>query len=394
MTKGLMGVDWEERIDFPRMRRERLQKAKDALAASDVDVLFVFATEDSRYLTSARSHLGPTYSNKLTTVLAEGHEPILFTMDDEYCRESMTWMDSGQIQERAILNEPAGVRKWVDLLTGLIGGLDDKTVGVDVWDPFLEECLKEALPKTRFVNGYAVLSKAKIIKTEDERFSQFLHAFQDAAQDFLKPGVRECEVLAAAWHKMTAMGSEWTQCANIVCSGPYTAPYRRFTSDRYICRGDPVIIDIGGCFNGYWGDFTRTVICGDIKPTSEQIEWHMKSYNSVWNACAAARPGNTTLDVYQAAEPYVLNSLGHGSGTNPWEPPFFSRTAYDAPKPLEAGMTFNLEPYAGKRGVGGFRLENNLVVTEEGPDVYTPYPYDERLVTDVHPMDTSTGRMR
>ena len=57
-------------------------------------------------------------------------------------------------------------------------------------------------------------------------------------------------------------------------------------------------------------------------------------------------------------------------------------------------MTFNLEPYAGKRGVGGFRLENNLVVTEEGPDVYTPYPYDERLVTDVHPMDTSTGRMR
>ncbi|MDP7371583.1 MAG: Xaa-Pro peptidase family protein [Nitrospinota bacterium] len=399
MTKGLMGVDWEERIDFPRMRRERLQKAKDALAASDVDVLFVFATEDSRYLTSARSHLGPTYSNKLTTVLAEGHEPILFTMDDEYCRESMTWMDSGQIQERAILNEPAGVRKWVDLLTGLIDGLDDKTVGVDVWDPFLEECLKEALPKTRFVNGYAVLSKAKIIKTEDEIAclkvaTVITEAAMDAAQDFLKPGVRECEVLAAAWHKMTAMGSEWTQCANIVCSGPYTAPYRRFTSDRYIRRGDPVIIDIGSCFNGYWGDFTRTVICGDIKPTSEQIEWHMKSYNSVWNACAAARPGNTTLDVYQAAEPYVLNSLGHGSGTNPWEPPFFSRTVYDAPKPLEAGMTFNLEPYAGKRGVGGFRLENNLVVTEEGPDVYTPYPYDERLVTDVHPMDTSTGRMR
>ncbi|GIS07823.1 MAG: hypothetical protein CM15mP111_4380 [Hyphomicrobiales bacterium] len=52
------------------------------------------------------------------------------------------------------------------------------------------------------------------------------------------------------------MGSEWTQCSNIVASGPYTAPYRRFTSDRIIRNGDPVIIDIGACFNGYYGDLT------------------------------------------------------------------------------------------------------------------------------------------
>jgi Xaa-Pro aminopeptidase len=55
-----------------------------------------------------------------------------------------------------------------------------------------------------------------------------------AAVDFLKPGVKECEVLAVAWHEMTRMGCEWTQCSNIICSGPYTAPYRRFTSDRII----------------------------------------------------------------------------------------------------------------------------------------------------------------
>ena len=139
MTRGFMSVDWEERIDFARLRRERLQKAKDALATSNVDVLFVFATEDSRYLTSARSHLGPTYSNKLTTVLAEGYEPILCTMDDEYCRESMPSMDDAQIQARAILNEPEGVKKWAGLLRSLIGSLDGKRVGVDVWDPLMEE---------------------------------------------------------------------------------------------------------------------------------------------------------------------------------------------------------------------------------------------------------------
>ena len=61
---------------------------------------------------------------------------------------------------------------------------------------------------------------------------------------------------------------------------------------------------------------------------------------------------------------------------------------------LKAGMTANLEPYAGEPGIGGFRLENNLVVTENGPDIYTKFPFDERLVTDVHELDSSTGRTR
>ncbi|MFC1491720.1 M24 family metallopeptidase [Nitrospinota bacterium] len=400
MSKGFMGVDWEERIDFARMRGERLDRAKAALADSDVDVLFIFLTEDCRYLMGYRSHLHPVSSlGKAVCVLAKGGEPIVFTMDHVHSRARMTWLAPEQIQERAVINEKAGIQRWADTVSGLVGSLDGKRVGVDIWTPGLEARLKEAFPKTEFVDGYEVLMKAKVIKTQDEiaclkAATVMTEAAMEAALDFLKPGVRECEVLAVAWEKMTALGSEWTQCANIVCSGPYTAPYRRFTSDRIIRKGDPVIIDIGGCFNGYWGDFTRTYICGNIAPTKEQIEWHMNSYNSVWNACAASKPGNTTLDVYQAAEPYVLNSLGHGSGTNPWELPYFSPVAYDAPMKLETGMTFNLEPYAGKVGVGGFRLENNVVVTENGPDVYTPYPYDARLVTDVHELDTSTGRTR
>ncbi|MBT3352032.1 MAG: aminopeptidase P family protein [Nitrospinaceae bacterium] len=397
---GLMGVDWEERINFDRMRKERLQRAKDALDASDVDALFVFRTEDCRYLTGFRSHLHPTASLGMAAcVLAKGQEPYIFSMDDDHVHARMTWLASEQIQKRANLRDISAVKDWAKRVEGLIGNLDGKKVGVDLWSPSIEKHLKEAFPKTEFVDGYVVLMKAKIIKTQDEihclkAATVITEAGMHAALDFLKPGVKECEVLAVAWETMTALGSEWTQCANIVCSGPYTAPYRRLTSDRIIRMGDPVIIDIGGCFNGYWGDFTRTWICGDIMPTPEQIEWHMNSYNAVWDSCEASKVGNTTLDVYKAAEPYVLDSLGHGSGTNPWELPYFSPAAYDDPLDLEEGMTFNLEPYAGKVGIGGFRLENNVVVRKEGPDVYTPYPYDERLVTDVHKLDTSTGRTR
>jgi Xaa-Pro aminopeptidase len=74
--------------------------------------------------------------------------------------------------------------------------------------------------------------------------------------------------------------------------------------------------------------------------------------------------------------------------------PAFSAASAKAPVTLKAGMQFNLEPYNGIVGVGGVRLENCLVVTDGEPDIFTPYPFDERLVRDVHPLDRTTGRTR
>jgi Xaa-Pro aminopeptidase len=395
---GLIGVDWEQRIDFARLREERLVKAQKALEDSEADMLFVFRTEDARYLTGYRHHLGPTpLLGNATVVLNADTPPVLFTMDYEHCRARMPWLKDEYLQPRANFREDVGIRKWADSVEAVVGDLKGKTIGVDLWTPTLEEGLRRALPETKFVDGYKILMDAKIIKTDDEIAclkiaNAITEAGMDAAQKALKPGARECEVLAAAWYTMTAMGSEWTQCSNIVASGPYTAPYRRFTSDRVIRVGDPVIIDIGGCFNGYWGDLTRTWICGDIDPTDAQRELHQKCYDAVWDSCAASVAGNTTADVFDAADPYVLDSLGHGSGMAPWEPPYFSPHTKEDPTELKVGMQFNLEPYAGEPGIGGFRLENNLVVTEGAPDVYTTYPFEERLVIDVHPLDTSTGR--
>jgi Xaa-Pro aminopeptidase len=395
---GTMVVDWEQRIDMRRMRQERLAKAKEALNRSSADVLFVFRTEDSRYLTGYRHHLGPAANlGQSVTVLAEDSEPVLFTMDWEYCQARMPWLEAEQIQPRANFREEVGIKQWADRLTGLMGDLDGKVIGVDLWTPTLEQNLRSTFPNSEFVDGYNVLLEAKIVKTKDEieclkMANTITEAAMDAAVRFLRPGVRECEVLAVAWQTMTALGSEWTQCSNIVASGPYTAPYRRFTSDRIINIGDMVVIDIGACFNGYWGDLTRTWICGELDGAQEQKQVYQNAYEALWNACDAARQGNTTADVFAAAEPYVLDSLGHGSGMSPWEPPYFSPQSADDPMELREGMQFNLEPYAGEIGVGGARLENNLVVTAEEPDVYTTYPFDHRLLLDVHRLDTTTGR--
>jgi len=396
---GPMGVDWEARIDFDRLRKDRLRKAQEAIAESEADLLFVLRTEDARYLTAYRHHLGPAaiVGNGAVVVSADS-PPVLFTMDEEHCKARLPWLSEDQVQPRANFREPEGAREFGERVKSLFGSLDDRVVGIDLYSPGIAELVQEAFPKTRFVDGYEILLRAKEIKTEDEIaclkiVTAITEAGMDAALRMLRPGVRECEVLAEAWKTMTVLGSEWTQCSNIVASGPYTAPYRRFTSDRIIRLGDPVIIDIGGCFNGYWGDFTRTYICGDVEPTPEQIQLHQSCYDALFRACAACVPGNTNADVVAAAgEEYVLSSLGHGSGVNPWEAPHFSLTSKRSPMTLKPGMVANLEPYCGTPGVGGFRLENNLVIRSTGPEIYTPYPFDERLLKSVHELDATTAR--
>jgi Xaa-Pro aminopeptidase len=398
---GLIPTDWEARFDPQRMLRERLARAKEALDNSDCDALFVFRTEDARYLMGYRHHLGPAFiMGNAVVVLAKGHDPILWTMDYEHCKLRMPWLGKDQIQPRANFREPIGMKRWAEQVEGFVGSLAGKKVGIDIWDINMEKAIKDTFPKTEFVDGYqSVLMRAKEIKTQDEiACLKIANAITEAAMDkaieFLRPGVRECEVLAVAWHTMTAMGSEWTQCSNIVCSGPATAPYRRFTSDRIIRNGDLVIMDIGAGYNGYWGDLTRTWVCGTVKPTEEMKDIHQNCYDALFNAASVIKPGATNADVFAQADPYVLDSLGHGAGVNPWEAPYFSPASKDAPVTLKEGMVFNLEPYAGKPGIGGVRLENDHIVTKDGVDIYTTYPFDERLVRDLHPLDATTGRTR
>jgi len=399
---GFMGVDWEERIDFDRLRRERLRKAQEALANSDADVLFIFRPEDVRYLTGLRTHMGPAaILHQCTCVLPKGSDLLLFTLDHEHAKARMPWISKETIHPPAKVRSRLGIKEWVEKLRPLLGSRLDGKVGIDLWSHSMMTGLQEFLPNTEFVDGYKILMEAKIIKTRDELECQraavlITEAGFEAALRVLKPGIKECEVLAAAWQKFTELGSEWTQCANIVTSGPYTAPYRRFTSDRIIRNGDLVIMDIGACFNGYWGDYTRTFVCGNVSPTPEQKMLHQECYDALFAACVASRPGNTNYHIIKELqnEHSCGLSSGHGAGTNPWEPPWLSGFTPDAEVELRPGMMVNIEPYAGIPGIGGIRLENQVFVTADEPDIYTTTPFDERLLDHVHPLDKTTGRVQ
>ena len=403
---GQMGVDWEERIDFGRLRRDRLRKAQEALQKSDLNALFIFRIEDVRYVTGFRSHSGPTpILGMAAAVLPRSGEPILCSHDMRHVAARMPWIKKENILPRPFIRTEGGTQKWAEEIKAKLGNLAEGKIGVDMWSGALSEWLPKCFPKAKFTDGKKVLAQAQVIKTRDEIECQktanmITEAGFHALLDRLKPGVKECELLAAAWNKFTELGSEWSQCSNIVCSGPYTAPYRRFTSDRIVREGDLVIVDIGAGFNGYWGDFTRTYVCGNIRPTKEQIELHQEDYNTLFSVCNEARVGKTNGDMARHLNDPVGNphsdelSGGHGAGVGPWEAPWLSDITPDAVVPLQPGMLFSIEPYAGIPGIGGIRLENQLFVTEKDPDIFTTLPFDERLLRDIHPLDKTTGRTR
>jgi Xaa-Pro aminopeptidase len=401
---GMIGVDWEERIDFDRMRRERLQRAHDAMNKADVDVLFVFAMEDVRYLTGFRSHLGPVATLGLVAaVLPRDGDPILCTLDQVYAKDRMPWIKPENVLGRPFVRTEGGTLKWAEEVKAVLGNLVEGRIGVDLITFGLNDWLAKAFPKAEFVDGREVLSHAKMIKTLDEVECQKIvtmiteSGFQ-ALLDHLKPGVRECELLSFAWQRFTELGSEWSQCANIVCSGPYTAPYRRFTSDRIIREGDLVIVDIGACYNGYWGDFTRTYVCGNVRPTKEQIDLHQECYDTLYSCMSEAIDGHTNAEMGQYLNDPKTNpnsdniSGGHGAGVNPWEPPWIANLTPEVIVPLRENMLFSVEPYAGKVGIGGIRLESQVFVGADAPNIITNLSFDERLLRDIHPLDKVTGR--
>lgn len=390
---GMMGVDWEERIDFDRMRRERLQRARDAVAKAEVDALFLFRLENVRYLSSLRTHMWPTSSwMSASALLPRGHDALVFSQDYNYAMERMPWIRESIVNfPTGALEIVSGVRKWATVVKAQLAERDitPRRIGVDSWSPALFKALPEEFPGVEFVDGEAIMIDARKVKTRDEiaclkMAADITAAGMQAARESLRPGIRECEVLAEAWRKMTALGSEWTQCSNIVCSGPYTAPYRRFTSDRVIQHGDLVIIDIGGLFNGYYGDFTRTWVCGeDAKPTKEQIEVHKQAYHALKNCVAAIKPGVSTWEVARASGEHIMGRLGHGIGVAPSELPYLGVEALVSKEEaavLEPGMVFSIEPYAGRKGVGGVRLEHNVLVTETGAVILDQFPFEPKLL--------------
>jgi Xaa-Pro aminopeptidase len=194
----------------------------------------------------------------------------------------------------------------------------------------------------------------------------------------VRPGVSELDLAAEIGYRMRRKGASGESFESIVAAGPRSAlPHARPTT-RQIGRNELVVLDLGAILRRYCSDLTRTVYVG--RAPSRVRKW----YQAVLEAQAAARDvvkaGITTGAVDAAARGllqrkglgrYFVHSTGHGIGLEIHEDP---RLARGQKLLLEAGNVITLEPGVYVEGVGGIRIEDDVLVTSRGAEILTTAP--------------------
>jgi len=402
-----MNVDWEERWNVDRLRTYRTTRARDALAASELGAVLLFDFNNIRYVTS--THIGEWARDKMTryALLTRGGDPHIWDFGSaaKHHRLNCPWMrqeniHAGMVGLRGAVAPDAGLfRSAAREIAAILRaeGVADMPIGVDIVEPPMVAALAEEGVTVR--DGQQVMLDAREVKSKDEitllnvACSMVDGAYQLLAEQ-LKPGVRESELVANVTHYLFDLGSEHVDNINAV-SGERCSPHPHVFSDRIIRPGDQAFFDIIHTFIGYKTCYYRTFVVG--KGTDAQRDAYKQAREWIDASIELMRPGVTTdqvASVWPKAQDFGFDNemecfglqFGHSVGLFLHERPIISRlNSLEHPVELKEGMVIALETYCpAKDGVSAARIEEEVVITANGPEIITRFPSDELFVANAY----------
>jgi Xaa-Pro aminopeptidase len=398
-----MGVDFEQRVDYGRLRSERLARARAALEASDLGALLLFDMNNIRYVTS--THIGEWARDKMArfVFLPRSGDPILWDFGSAAKNHRLyaPWLPesswrAGVASLRGAMPPDTGI---TEQLAGRIAGLlrdhgaPGGPLGLDIADvPTLKALQAEGI---EIADGQQIMLNAREIKTADE-IALLEHAagMVDAAYDelyrALRPGRRENELVALVNKVLYDLGSDEVEAVNAV-SGERCSPHPHVFADRLIRPGDQAYFDIIQAYNGYRTCYYRTFVVGSA--TQAQIDAYKQCREWIDAAIQTVKPGVTTREIallwpraqdfgFESEEECFGLQFGHGVGLALWERPIISRlNSLEHPVEIKEGMVFALETFCpAKDGYSAARIEEEVVVTKDGCESIFRFPAEELLV--------------
>jgi Xaa-Pro aminopeptidase len=349
----------------------RLTELRESLVTEGLDAILITQPENRRYLSGFTGSAG--------VLLISQDEAVLAT-DFRYYE---------QVGKQAPDFRLAKITdKFKTLLPELVQQIGAESVGfesahltVDQYQEW-QEVTEGAVSTSRFelVPTKELVEEIRAIKDEDE-LSKIKKAIALADEaiahiaGFIEPGMKEKEV---AWELEVFMrihGAEKLAFDLIVGSGPNGAMPHATVSERVVQAGEPIVIDLGAVVDGYNSDLTRTICAGQPDDKFREI------YEIVLEAQLTAeqniRPGMTGKQADGIARQVIEEAgygenyghgLGHGVGLAVHEKPVVGRLSKDV---LEPGMVFTVEPGIYLPGWGGVRIEDIVVMREDGVEVLT-----------------------
>jgi Xaa-Pro aminopeptidase len=357
-----------------RLDRLRLRMG-DPASAAPLDGLLVSSMTNIRYLT------GFTGSAGLLLVLPTGN--YLLT-DGRYESQAAEQLDaSGAPVAVAVAARPeqrGDAQRLVADVSRL--GLEAEHISwaqqrsyAETWFPSID-----LVPAVGLVEALrAVKDPAELMRLAEA--ARIADAALDQIRGALGAGPTETEFGRRLDHQMRELGASGPSFETIVASGPNAAKPHHRPSSRRVGRGEPVVLDFGALVDGYCSDMTRTVWVERLEHPDIR-----RAYDVVLESqaagVAAVRAGATCADVDQACRQVIaaagwadrfVHGTGHGVGLDIHEAPSLSMTSTDT---LVAGHVVTVEPGVYLPGLGGVRIEDTVVVTDDGCRPLTATPKD------------------
>lgn len=361
------------------MQTHRIDALKHRLEKFGFDATLVIPGSTLLYLTGLSFHL---MERPVFLLIPVERDPVMVLPELERSRMD----DVGfSVEVLSYKEDDASRFAVLENAVGLIGAQAKKIAVEPLTLRFFElNLIQAAAPDWIFESGEKLFTALRIRKerTEIEHMQQAVRIAEAALRSTLpeiKIGMTERELAAELVIQLLRAGSDpELPFQPIVASGPNSALPHATPTRRKLIAGDLLMLDWGARSDGYISDITRTFAVGEIDSEYKRIHQIVLEANAAGRE--AVQPGVTSHFVDQAARQvirdagygeYFFHRTGHGIGLEPHEPP---NIRADDEYPLEPGMTFTIEPGVYLSGRAGVRIEDNVVVSEEGNSTLTSLP--------------------
>lgn len=347
------------------MVKQRLDRLRQLFPDRQIEALLVTRPENRRYLSGFTGTAGI----------------LLITDKDAYLLTDFRYVEQAlrQAPEFEVVQHGTDL---VERLGRLLAGENIKQVGFEedfvTYKQYYD--FSEGLKPAELMPARGIVEELRLTKDKEEL--ELLQQAVDIADQafshilgFIKPGIREIDVALELEYFMRKAGAKGPSFEIIVASGPRSSLPHGVASDRVIQQGDLIVLDFGAVYQGYHSDMTRTVVMG--QPSDKQREIYRLVLAAHEAASRAIKPGAKCSQIDEVARSMIAckgygdnfgHALGHGVGLAVHEGP---RLAAVENRSLEPGMTVTVEPGVYLKDWGGVRIEDIVVVSEQGRDVLT-----------------------
>jgi Xaa-Pro dipeptidase len=332
----------------------------------------VFVDSTFRYISAVKRG---SYEG-CAAILRKGERPqlVVSTLEEESA-QSAPDSDVQVFQSRAAMGE---------LLKTLVG--EPKNLGINADALVLSKArlLETLFPGVELVDVSVAIAQARLVKDADEieAVRRACHVVNEVAAEIpvmLKEGMSELDLAARIAHAMQSRGAK-IAFDTIVCFGKNGSEPHYSPGEVPLRKGDMILVDFGAQLHGYCSDITRMYLFGEANPSQRAMyEVVLQAQESALEITRAGTPGK---NVHQKAREIIdasefsgrfIHGTGHSIGLDVHDGPGLNDASQIT---LAPGMIMTIEPGVYVPGVGGVRIEDTVLVTNEGPEILTPVTKD------------------